>query len=364
MDRWGDQEGEDEDDAYDRSDRSDGHEEDADVATEDAEMEGSAILIEELVEEFSDSDGEEEGEGELEEQGEEEGEGEEGEGEEDIDEGTALLLGPAARPTASTSKILEEDVLDEVHDADLTSLESSLQLPMSPTMEMDCTGSRILVLPPIQSPEVLLHERGWSGESDDALTLKTSPEGDMDDIVEDHQRESISLPRAEMVDSENEVLEVGYSKRDIEEEEELQERSIMSRRQEEEEEEGEKEEEEEEEEEEEKLIEKGGDFVRPVEPGAINEDEPRIEGVDQAQDEATEFLSDFRLPNYLQPFAVTRVNWDPEEKVQPPLLLRGVLRPYQHSGLEWLASLHTNNLNGILADEMGLGYVIFVLTVS
>ena len=121
-------------------------------------------------------------------------------------------------------------------------------------------------------------------------------------------------------------------------------------------------EEEEEEEEEEKMVE---DFVRPVEPAAINENELRIEEEgDQAQDEATEFPSDFRLPNYLQPFAVTRVDWNSEEKVQSPLLLRGVLRPYQHSGLEWLASLHTNNLNGILADEMGLGYVIFVLTVS
>jgi helicase SWR1 len=36
-------------------------------------------------------------------------------------------------------------------------------------------------------------------------------------------------------------------------------------------------------------------------------------------------------------------------------LLRGTLRPYQHAGLEWLASLYANNMNGILADEMGLG---------
>ena len=356
MDRWGDQEAEeDEDDVYDGSDGSDGREEDVDVATEDAEMESSTAFIEELVEESSDSDGEEE------EEEEEEGEEEEGEG--DMDEGTALLLGPAARPTTSTSKILEEDVLDEVHDVDLTPLESSLQLPMSSTTEADCTSSR--ALPSIRSPEDLSHRRGLSEESDDALILKISPEGDMDIVEEgqDRRRESISLSRAEMVDSENEVLEGGCLKRDIEEEEEeeeLQERSIMSRRQEEEEEEGEKKEEEEEEEEE-KMVE---DFVRPVEPAAINENELRIEEGDQAQDEATEFPSDFRLPNYLQPFAVTRVDWNSEEKVQSPLLLRGVLRPYQHSGLEWLASLHTNNLNGILADEMGLGYVIFVLTVS
>jgi helicase SWR1 len=42
-------------------------------------------------------------------------------------------------------------------------------------------------------------------------------------------------------------------------------------------------------------------------------------------------------------------------KTAPPFLLRGTLRPYQHAGLDWLASLYANNMNGILADEMGLG---------
>ncbi|EEB95778.1 hypothetical protein MPER_05200, partial [Moniliophthora perniciosa FA553] len=64
------------------------------------------------------------------------------------------------------------------------------------------------------------------------------------------------------------------------------------------------------------------------------------------------------IPEYLKPFAIAPVKWDPEQKITPPLLLRGNLRPYQFSGLEWLASLHTNNLNGILADEMGLGKTI------
>lgn len=63
------------------------------------------------------------------------------------------------------------------------------------------------------------------------------------------------------------------------------------------------------------------------------------------------------IPQYLQPYAVAPVKWDANSQVRPPILLRGTLRPYQQSGLEWLASLHTNNLNGILADEMGLGYV-------
>ncbi|KIO30057.1 hypothetical protein M407DRAFT_69719 [Tulasnella calospora MUT 4182] len=47
-----------------------------------------------------------------------------------------------------------------------------------------------------------------------------------------------------------------------------------------------------------------------------------------------------------------------ENYVPPPFLLRGTLRPYQQTGLEWLASLHANDTNGILADEMGLGKTI------
>lgn len=60
-------------------------------------------------------------------------------------------------------------------------------------------------------------------------------------------------------------------------------------------------------------------------------------------------------PSTLQSYAVARVDWHPEDKIKPPVLLRGTLRPYQQSGLEWLAALHNNNMNGILADEMGLG---------
>ncbi|KAF9494191.1 hypothetical protein BDN71DRAFT_1449310 [Pleurotus eryngii] len=64
------------------------------------------------------------------------------------------------------------------------------------------------------------------------------------------------------------------------------------------------------------------------------------------------------IPEYLKPYAVAPVQRDHQDKIKPPLLLRGILRPYQQAGLEWLASLHTNNLNGILADEMGLGKTI------
>jgi helicase SWR1 len=68
------------------------------------------------------------------------------------------------------------------------------------------------------------------------------------------------------------------------------------------------------------------------------------------------------IPEYLKPYAVAPVDWDPKSKIKPPLLLRGILRPYQYSGLEWLANLHADNLNGILADEMGLGLVLIFYT--
>ncbi|KAF9924257.1 swr1 complex component [Linnemannia zychae] len=42
-------------------------------------------------------------------------------------------------------------------------------------------------------------------------------------------------------------------------------------------------------------------------------------------------------------------------KTKIPFLLKHQLREYQHVGLDWLANLYSNGLNGILADEMGLG---------
>lgn len=70
---------------------------------------------------------------------------------------------------------------------------------------------------------------------------------------------------------------------------------------------------------------------------------------------AREYETVWEPPSTLQSYAVARVEWHPEDKIKPPVLLRGTLRPYQQSGLEWLAALHNNNMNGILADEMGLG---------
>ncbi|EMD33225.1 hypothetical protein CERSUDRAFT_108387 [Gelatoporia subvermispora B] len=86
----------------------------------------------------------------------------------------------------------------------------------------------------------------------------------------------------------------------------------------------------------------------------------RLQGVAEetetnADDEVEE---DETIPHYLRPYAVAPVEWDPQSKVKASFLLRGTLRPYQQAGLEWLASIHTNNLNAILADEMGLGKTI------
>jgi SNF2-related domain len=72
-------------------------------------------------------------------------------------------------------------------------------------------------------------------------------------------------------------------------------------------------------------------------------------------DAEEEVIAELPVAPHLVDFAATYVDWDPTAKITAPFLLRGNLRPYQQAGLEWLASLHINNLNGILADEMGLG---------
>lgn len=81
---------------------------------------------------------------------------------------------------------------------------------------------------------------------------------------------------------------------------------------------------------------------------------------DAASAVGDEFEEDARIPRYLKPYAVAPVEWDDTAVIKPPALLRGILRPYQQAGLEWLASIHTRNLNCILADEMGLGCVVLL----
>ena len=75
--------------------------------------------------------------------------------------------------------------------------------------------------------------------------------------------------------------------------------------------------------------------TKPSEPESVSSLEPAIEKALQASHSPAPGLQ-------------TRV----------PHLLRGTLREYQHYGLDWLAGLYNNHINGILADEMGLGKTI------
>ena len=84
---------------------------------------------------------------------------------------------------------------------------------------------------------------------------------------------------------------------------------------------------------------------------------PLVDDDDAASAIEDETEEDTRIPRYLRPYAVAPVEWDPAADIKPPVLLRGILRPYQQTGLEWLVSIHNRNLNCILADEMGLGCV-------
>ena len=43
--------------------------------------------------------------------------------------------------------------------------------------------------------------------------------------------------------------------------------------------------------------------------------------------------------------------------VKQPSMLMAQLKEYQLKGLNWLATLYDQGINGILADEMGLGKV-------
>ncbi|KAK0212219.1 SNF2 family N-terminal domain-containing protein [Desarmillaria ectypa] len=109
----------------------------------------------------------------------------------------------------------------------------------------------------------------------------------------------------------------------------------------------------------------GDEVARPHAPEQVQES-PKLPIIPEHNDAARPDESEEEqelpklpiIPEYLKPFAVAPVEWDVDAPIKPPLLLRGVLRPYQQTGLEWLTTLHRNNLNGILADEMGLGKTI------
>ncbi|KAJ2081162.1 putative ATPase [Coemansia sp. RSA 988] len=55
------------------------------------------------------------------------------------------------------------------------------------------------------------------------------------------------------------------------------------------------------------------------------------------------------------PEDVREIDGERVSRRQPREVTGGVMRDYQLEGMEWMASLYENGLNGILADEMGLG---------
>ena len=47
-----------------------------------------------------------------------------------------------------------------------------------------------------------------------------------------------------------------------------------------------------------------------------------------------------------------------DREVPQPTMFKGTLKVYQLKGMNWLANLYDQGINGILADEMGLGKTV------
>ena len=47
-----------------------------------------------------------------------------------------------------------------------------------------------------------------------------------------------------------------------------------------------------------------------------------------------------------------------DQEVPQPSIFSGQLKTYQLKGMNWLANLYDQGINGILADEMGLGKTV------
>lgn len=47
-----------------------------------------------------------------------------------------------------------------------------------------------------------------------------------------------------------------------------------------------------------------------------------------------------------------------DHEVPQPTIFSGELKAYQLKGMNWLANLYDQGINGILADEMGLGKTV------
>ena len=85
-----------------------------------------------------------------------------------------------------------------------------------------------------------------------------------------------------------------------------------------------------------------------------------------AQQGGAELRVPRRFAEYLT-HAAQENRWQPPAAIAPPteIVLPGNLadrlRPYQHTGVNWLQHLGANGLGGILADEMGLGNTVQAL---
>ncbi|KAJ5339043.1 hypothetical protein N7452_005771 [Penicillium brevicompactum] len=106
------------------------------------------------------------------------------------------------------------------------------------------------------------------------------------------------------------------------------------------------------------------DEPQPMEIDHINEAQPTAGGVSSEPSPGTVATkpSEPESVSSLEPAIekALQTSHSPAPGLQTPVphLLRGTLREYQHYGLDWLAGLYNNHINGILADEMGLGKTI------
>ena len=108
----------------------------------------------------------------------------------------------------------------------------------------------------------------------------------------------------------------------------------------------------------------------------IRDDEELVEGQDKQSSGLVdrEFIHSFFLRKYVEhtidsgwfslPVDSDELNFQNPTSLSGPLtigqprMLQAQLKEYQLKGLNWLATLYEQGINGILADEMGLGKVI------
>eukprot|EP01054_Gregarina_sp_Poly1_P010191 Gregarina_sp_Poly_1__10190@NODE_701_length_6683_cov_481_479897_g529_i0_p2_GENE_NODE_701_length_6683_cov_481_479897_g529_i0NODE_701_length_6683_cov_481_479897_g529_i0_p2_ORF_typecomplete_len590_score111_40SNF2_N/PF00176_23/2_4e03SNF2_N/PF00176_23/5_6e29ResIII/PF04851_15/0_00024DUF4588/PF15251_6/1_8e04DUF4588/PF15251_6/0_0028DsrC/PF04358_13/0_27Aminotran_3/PF00202_21/0_2LMBR1/PF04791_16/4_5e02LMBR1/PF04791_16/73_NODE_701_length_6683_cov_481_479897_g529_i05672336 len=104
-------------------------------------------------------------------------------------------------------------------------------------------------------------------------------------------------------------------------------------------------------------------LVERSEAGSASESEPDEKAPSPTETQRTDrpesANSETETPAPATEKVPVRTKSSPKRKLmEVSPLLRATLRPYQHSGFDWLTSLHECEINGILADEMGLGKTV------